>query len=93
MRSLRYLNSVLTVIAVLLTLTLYTMWMSPAPGSGGGDLLSVSQEAHAQGIPNAGAQRKQIIDELTAVKASVNDLKTTLTNGSVRVKVDSMPSE
>lgn len=89
MRSLRYLNSVLTIIAVLLTLNLYTMWTA----SPGGELLSASQEAHAQGIPNAGAQRKQIIDELAALQVSVNDLKTTLTNGSVRVVVDSMPSE
>ncbi len=89
MPSLRYLNSVLTLLAVLLSLNLWTTWtMTPAS-----EVVSTSQEAHAQGIPNAGAQRKAILDEVTAVKQAVTDLKTTLTNGSVRVKVDSMPAE
>ena len=56
MRSIRYLNTVLTVIAMLLTLQLWTLWTSPPAQT-----LSAAQMAHARGrpagFPNAAAQR------------------------------------
>lgn len=84
MRSLRYCNVVLTVIAVLLTLNLWTAWTTTP----GGSLMSVADDAHAQGIPNAGAQRKAIVDELKKVNTELKSLGSTLKSGTVRVKVE-----
>ena len=79
MKGLRYLNTMLTILAVLLTLQLWTTWnMAPA---------DMATEAHAQGIPDAGAQRKQMIDELKLVNKKVEELKGLLTSGKVRVTV------
>jgi hypothetical protein len=80
MRSLRYLNSVLTVLAVLLTLQLFTAWTtSPA-------MISDAQAA-GSGIPDAGAQRKQIVDELKLLNSKVNQLNTMFSSGAAKVTV------
>jgi len=84
MKSLRYLNTVLTLIAVLLTVNIWTMWnMTP-----GGQALSVATEAQAVGIANAGQQRKEIVDALKRVNADTSEMKSMLANGSVRVKIE-----
>jgi len=82
MPSLRYLNTILTVIALLLTLNLWTAWTSTP----GGQALSVAQTAEA-GIANAGAQRLEMIGLLKKLNKHVADLDATLTSGKVRVKV------
>ncbi|MEX2216449.1 MAG: hypothetical protein WD768_20220 [Phycisphaeraceae bacterium] len=85
MKSLRYLNSVLTVIAVLLSLNLWTIWtMSPvAP--------SVATRAHAQeGLPNAGAQRGQMIDLLRQQVKSTDEMASLLKSGKVKVIVEGL---
>lgn len=86
MRNLRYTNAILTVLAVLLTLNLYAGW-STSPG---GRLVSLEGEAVAQetGIANAGAQRREMIDVLKQLNATVGEMKKTLTDGSARVKVE-----
>ncbi len=82
MRSLRYLNTILTVLAVLLSLQLYTAWMAP-------DAPSVATPAHAQdGIPNAGAQRKEMIDVLKRVSQQVEELNGQFKSGRARVQVE-----
>lgn len=87
MRSLKYLNSILTVLAVLLSLQLYTTWMSPAAPS-------LASEAHAQeGIPNAGAQRKEMIDQLKRVSQQVEELNGQFKSGTARVRVEAMPAK
>ena len=89
MRSLRYLNTVLTILAVLLTFNLWTLWTTTPAG----EALSFTEEAHAQGIVNAGAQRKQMIDQLNNLNVKIDKLGATLTNGSVRVRIDDLPEE
>jgi hypothetical protein len=85
MRSLRYCNVVLTVIAVLLTLNLWTAWTTTP----GGSLMSIAGDAHAQnGIPNAGAQRKAMIDELKKITTEINGLESTLKSSTLKVKVE-----
>jgi len=79
MRSLRYLNTVLTIIAVLLTLNLYV-------GVTGGNV-SWQSEAHAAGLPNAGAQRKEMIEHLSKLNDKVAELKGVLLSGEARVVV------
>ncbi len=84
MRSLRYLNTVLTVIAVLLTVNVWTMWTATP----GGDALSVATEARASGIANAGAQRKQIVDAVKQVQTEVGEVKAMFKDGTARVRLE-----
>jgi len=79
MKGLKYLNTMLTVLAVLLALQLWTTW-NAAP-------VDLAAAAHAQGIPDEGAQRKQIIDELKLVNKKVEELKGLMVSGKVRVTV------
>ena len=87
MRSLRYLNSVLTLIALLLTLNLITMW-SVSPSS---DVLSFDSNAHAQGTISAGQQRQDMTDQLKQVNLNINQINENLTNGNVRVQIQAIP--
>jgi len=70
MSALKYLNTILTVLAVLLALQLWTTWMQ-AP--------QLTPEAHAQGIPDAGAQRLQMIDQLKLLNQKTDEVKALLT--------------
>tara|TARA_R110002111_G_scaffold101314_2_gene157024 strand:+ start:763 stop:1035 length:273 start_codon:yes stop_codon:yes gene_type:complete len=84
MKSLRYLNTVLTLIAVLLTVNIWTLW-NVTPGGGA---LSVATEAQANGIPNAGQQRKDIVDAIKRLNADTVAMKNTLANGTIKVKIE-----
>lgn len=84
MKSLRYLNTMLTVIAVLLTVNVWTLW-SVTPG---GEVLSAASEARADGIANGGAQRQQIISAIKQVQADTGELKAMFKNGSARVRLE-----
>lgn len=91
MRRLRYLNAILTVLALLLALNLWTAWTATP----GGEVLSVARPARAQpqGIPNAAQQRKEMVDLLKKINVQVADLAATLKSGEVRVRVEATPSE
>ncbi|HEX7008914.1 MAG TPA: hypothetical protein VF184_02965 [Phycisphaeraceae bacterium] len=89
MRSVRYLNAILTVLAVLLALNLWVTWAATP----GGQALSWAEPAQAAGIPNAGEQRKQMIDLLKALNVKVNQLTELVESGKVRVQVEAPPSE
>lgn len=82
MRSLRYLNSILTVLAVLLALQLWTTWtMSPHTA------VATTVEAKG-GIPDAGSQRKQMIDLLKTLTQQSSELNGMFASGSARVSVE-----
>ena len=88
MRSLRYLNSVLTILAVLLALQLWTHWTGEAayrPGTG----LTTASEVMAAGggIPNAGAQRKQMIDQLKRQTDAIENLTEMFRNGQAKIRM------
>ena len=89
MQSLRYLNSILTVLAVLLALNVWTMWRGAAAEMVGP--IQSAQAAGPGGIPNAGAQRKQIIDQLKSLNAKTDSLTSLLKSGTVRVRVQDKP--
>jgi hypothetical protein len=84
----RYLNVVLTVNAILLSAIAYIQlaggapWsasavaQTPPPGTPGGG-----------GIPNAGAQRQEMIGELAALRASVDGMKKQLEGGKMKVVI------
>ncbi|MEM9883755.1 MAG: hypothetical protein AAF800_12645 [Planctomycetota bacterium] len=92
MNNLRYLNAVLTVIAVLLSVHVYL----DLAGSPAGATLAPVPEARAEdrprGIGSTAAREQAQLDELRTLNDGLRDLKTTLTGGGVRVKVDSMPN-
>lgn len=87
MRSIRYLNSILTVLAVLLTLQLWTSWTSSGPAVDG------AAPALAAGIPNAGAQRKQMVDLLKRVVQQNEQMIEMFQSGQARVRVESRSKE
>lgn len=86
MRSLKYLNVVLTVVAVLMTVQVWTS-LGAAPAV---DFASV---ARAEGIPDAGAQRQAIVDQLKLVNQKLEEMAGLLRSGEVRVKVEGKASE
>ncbi len=86
MRSIRYLNVILTALAVLLAAQLWTAWTA---GAGTPVLASSAQAAQPPGgIPDSGAQLQQIIDLLKRQTQQTEDLMTLLRSGQVRVQVD-----
>jgi len=91
MKTLRYLNTVLTVIAVLLTLNVYVQ----LTGTPAGSAVSVTQEAHAADRPTrgVGSANAAQLDQLKAINENLSRLAGKLTDGTMRVKVDSMPIE
>ncbi len=78
MRSIRYTNVILTVLAVLLSLQLWTQW------SGGP---SIATTGYAAGIPDSGAQRQQMVDQLKLLNSKVDQLKGMFASGKARVTV------
>lgn len=85
MRSLKYTNGVLSVLAVLLALNLYVTWVDTPAGA----MLTPGVEARAQsGMPNAAQQRREMIDEVKLTNKTLDELKTLLTSGEVRVKTE-----
>lgn len=87
MKSLRYLNTILTVIAVLLTLNLYTQWtgVAAAPLTG-----ASTAQAAEEGLANPASQRNEMIAQLKKQVAASENLFDLLKSGTVRVKVDAV---
>lgn len=89
MRSLRYLNTVLTALTVLLALQLWTTWTTTHAA----DTASIAnaQAKPGGGVPDAGAQRKEMVDLLKRITQQNDELRSTLTSGEVRVKLEATP--
>ena len=80
MNRLRYLNTVLTVLAILLALNLWTQWhATPTP--------SAATQAHAQGIPDAGQQRMEMVDLLKSLNERADETHELLESGQLTVRV------
>ncbi len=82
MQSVKYLNAVLTVIAVLLTLHLWAWQASPGSAP---QAFDIATPAYA-GIPNAGEQRQQMVDEIKKLSSKVDALINLFRSGQARVK-------
>ena len=85
MRSLRYLNVMLTAVAILLALQLWTAWTA-----GGSSAILGPAEAQAVGITNPGAQRNEIIDLLKKQNQLTGQVVDLLKSGNVKVRVTQM---
>jgi len=83
MNSIRYLNGILTVLTIVVAMQLCTTWTTGP---------QLGQTAQAQGIPDAGSQRRQIVDQLKLLNKKTEEVKALLTSGKVRVTVQ-LPEE
>jgi hypothetical protein len=83
MTNTKYLNAVLTTIAVLLALNFWA-GIHHAPGV----IPSLDNQAIAQGRVDAGQQRAEMIKELKGLKSTVESLSKKLSDGSITVKVE-----
>lgn len=81
MTNTKYLNAVLTVLALLLALNVWVN-VSTAPSIGLGN------QALAQGRVDAGQQRAEMITQLKELKSSVASLSKQLSDGSITVQVE-----
>jgi len=93
MKTLRYLNSVLTVIAVLLTLNLYVQLTAPA----GATAASFATPAHAapdskRGVGSQAARQAEMTKALQELVKTTQTLNLTLTNRSTQVQVTNFPA-
>lgn len=79
----KYLNTVLTAIALLLALNLW-VGVNASPG----ERASLETQAVAQGSVTSGQQRAEMIKELKGIKSTVESLSEKLTSGSITVKVE-----
>lgn len=86
MRNLRYLNGILTVLAVLLAVNTWVL----IAGSPAGTLLTPTNEARAQGVGGSAERQAQIVRELQSLNRAVDALHAKL-DGGLNVKVTSMP--
>jgi hypothetical protein len=99
MRSLRYLNTVLTLIAILLTLNLWTLWTATASHPAAAIDLTAATPARAQarppsgGIPDAGAQRREIADQIKLGNQKLDTLIEMFRSGQARVRLEAPPKE
>ena len=81
-RSLGYLNGVLSLIAVLLTLNLWAMWnVSP-----GGQVMTIAGQAQAQGASGAAVQRKEMVSELRKLNKEMVVIKDMFKKGEAKVQ-------
>ena len=80
MRRLGYLNTLLTLITILLSLHLWTLWTV--------DGRSVVPEAAAAGLPDPSAQRQQTIDLLKQLNQKIENLIGLFTGGKARVRLE-----
>ena len=83
MTNTKYLNAVLTTLAVLLALNLWV-----GVNAGPGDRTNPEGQAIAQGRVDAGQQRAEMITQLKELKSSVESLSKKLSDGSITVKVE-----
>lgn len=82
MTNAKYLNAVLTTIALLLALNLW-VGVNSAPG----ERVSLESQAIAQGRIDAGQQRAEMIKELKGLKSTVESMSKKL-DDSITVKVE-----
>lgn len=93
MRSSTYLNTMLTLIAILLTLHLWTLWTMPVGLPHSQATLDLATPVHAAGLPNAGMQRKQTIDLLKELLRKTEGLSGLFRSGQARVRVEQSPEK
>ena len=82
-RQTRYLNVILTVNAVVLSAIAWTQ-LAGAPLSSSA---MAQNPPDQQGIPNAGAQRQRMIQELQGLRESIDGMKKQIDSGKLKVVI------
>ena len=80
MSSIRYLNTILTALTLVIAAQLWTTW-SASP--------SMASTAEAAGIPDTGAQNQQMIDQLKLLNQKTEEIKGLLASGKLHVVTSS----
>jgi len=88
MKSLRYLNLILTVIAVLLTVNVWVQFTRTPV-----ELATPAVAAEGEGLQNPANQRNEMIQLLRKQVAATENLHALLKSGTVKVKVDGMEAK
>lgn len=81
MTNTKYLNSILTILAVLLAMNLW-VGVKTTPSIG------LDNQAIAQGRVDAGQQRAEMITQLKELKSSVESISNKLSDGSITVSIE-----
>lgn len=92
MRSLRYLNAILTAVAILLTVQLWMWWVGDASENHGFMVSPVHAQAVPVGLNNASSERRQIAELLKKLNHRTEELITLFRSGRARINVE-IPSE
>ena len=82
----RHLNVILTVNAALLSAVLWTQ-LTGTSGLASQAVGAAQTPPKDGGIPNAGGQRERMIDELQAIRESIDGLKKTVEGGKLKVTI------
>lgn len=90
MNSLRYLNGILTVIALLLALHGWALFAGVGPAAAHA---ASGKSPTGGGIPNAGAQRKQTVDMLKRISQQMDGLTQMFRTGQARVRLEGVNVE
>lgn len=93
MKHLRYLNSLLTVIAVLLTLNLYVQVTAPASVT---TAVNLATPAHAaakdkRGVGSQAARQGEMIAAIKQLAKTTETINATLSGAPLRVQVENFP--
>ncbi len=86
MRQGKYLNTILTVNAALLSALVWTQ-LAGGPYLGSSASAFQAPPTPTGGVPNAGLQRQRQIEELQAMRAAVDSMRKTLEGGKMKVVV------
>ena len=93
MKTLRYLNTVLTLIALLLTLNLYVQITATPAGAAISPATPAMAADQPRGVGSSAAREAAQLEEMQAMNQKLSTIAAALVDGSMRVKVDSMPAQ
>jgi hypothetical protein len=94
MRSIKYLNVILTVLCGLMVLQLWTTWTNPgAPAVSLATPVQAAPGVVGGGIPDPGAQQKEIIDLLKELVRKTEEQTELFRSGQARVRLEAPAAE
>ncbi|MCC5828707.1 MAG: hypothetical protein JJU36_04605 [Phycisphaeraceae bacterium] len=93
MPSLRYLNTILTILAVLLTINLWTLWTHPGGLSGSLEAnraLDLATPAYAQPGVQPAEQRAKQIQIMEKISTQIEQQNELLRTGAARIRIENV---
>lgn len=98
MNSLRYLNTVLTMIAILLAVHAWAIFIgtdntAPTTSPWVSEAQAAGKTPTGGGIPNAGAQRQQMVDMLKRISQQNESMANLFRTGQARVRLEGVNTD